>query len=870
MTGARIVIQILIYRIIAVIHILIRRLLRGQSIFVSAITQNIAAISILALDDLNHIIGSRVVIIRSHILDAGKVILVIDHIGGQDGDLLVHLNFLVDVNGADISAGRSSLMDTIGHIDGVGRIHEIGRLVNEAMSRGNQLEFAIGTGQFAIGILREGDHIIAVAGSIGFRTNTLQHMAQRLAGDGNEVTLCQLMILGQIHPQAVVQNVHAVYHIGDNCPNRHRRVGVSLAVLYIGDRHIKLIGTGGGVIDAQLAIGDLDRGITGVCCTIGGGNISAGDCRAAQIAVRLNDIRIQLVQRNIQLVAAPLIVLSTGGNVDTHLGGAVSRIRAEIGSSQHLIVKDLGANVILSQFVSKSTNFKPCVLPEAGVVCQDQAGLVFTGGGTIIQKLFQFLICLEHNFRVANLLAVGIVACNGCQQIGDIQRTTLSITDAIFIALLDGQAVQIIDVDADGIIRKHHLVHEGVAQILDGKAILNRAILIDDTAIVNLGVILIGELFVLDRAVRNTDVGNDTHVGTGTVALHVVEVEGVALTFLQRQSGITGLGGTRRHSRVSSSNIVVQVHFHLGDGVGTADIQHQLAVDEQVNVIITFELEEQVVIGVVNELAITLQNVVVVVVDVGCVIGTDVHSRVVKDIRGNRCVLGARMGRHIIGFPNRQERIQIRAGVSTINNMRLTPCVVITNHLVGRIIHNRGHRLLRIQRIGERSVKNVGFLSGTIGQREVDQLQIVELRLHFIVGIGHEQVVQQEVGRVIAGLNIAAAHFPRANELGFSGQSIIPIAQSIALCAQNRPQSRSKVLAAIPVGFCTLNKVVIECITVTLRNLQRCLQMVGNISHRASGIIQTAGAVAVYCQLGFHKTDGRRTTGHLRIQRVLL
>ena len=95
-------------------------------------------------------------------------------------------------------------------------------------------------------------------------------------------------------------------------------------------------------------------------------------------------------------------------------------------------------------------------------------------------------------------------------------------------------------------------------------------------------------------------------------------------------------------------HIVVHVEAHLGDGVGTADVQHQLVVDEQVHVIVTFEVEEQSIIHVVDELTVGLDHIVVVPVPIADAVGLQLLDGVFREVGlAGACVISGEPTRRL-------------------------------------------------------------------------------------------------------------------------------------------------------------------------------------------------------------------------------
>ena len=304
----------------------------------------------------------------------------------------------------------------------------------------------------------------------------------------------------------------------------------------------------------------------------------------------------------------------------------------------------------------------------------------------------------------------------------------------------------------------------------------------NNTAVVDLGAVLISLLLGDHRGVGHQNVGGHSHVGTPTVTFHVVEVNGVVFTvdqvqampasvvvLLGRLDGtvlnrlienllkllITDIGTVaiillqEGHLLLSPQNVVVHLHLHRGDGVSSTDIQHQLPIDKEVNVIIALKLEEQIILVVVNKLRIGLHYIIVVTVHIGItVIRIDSGTILTEVRRAGAAVVPLRIG-------HRQEGVPGGPLFAVVVDLILTDSAAQRDSAGFLIVNNSGNTVRVGLNIagGEACIEHIGFFAGT-GNGSLAQNQVVVIVLKLVVGVVHKQVVHQIEGCIVEGLNI--------------------------------------------------------------------------------------------------------------------
>ena len=248
------------------------------------------------------------------------------------------------------------------------------------------------------------------------------------------------------------------------------------------------------------------------------------------------------------------------------------------------------------------------------------------------------------------------------------------------------------------------------------------------------------------------------------MTLHVIEVEGVTVALLQVQLVGTGnfcismtIGICRFlcQNVLRPNNVVIDFHGNIRNRVGGTNIQHQLAVDEQVNVIVAFELEEQIICRVVDELTVTGNGIVIVSVDEGCTFLGDAHdaAAVIQEV--------GRLGLPLVDaftVCDRQEgetagricslEVDLVLGGRRGQGDGALRGVIVDRGFTGVAVFLGVGSIFGLTG-GETTVEDVSGLAGF--QRRGTQHQIVVLILRLVVGIIHIQVVQQIIGRIHEG-----------------------------------------------------------------------------------------------------------------------
>ena len=429
---------------------------------------------------------------------------------------------------------------------------------------------------------------------------------------------------------------------------------------------------------------------------------------------------------------------------------------------------------------------------------------------------------------------------------------TLFVTDGLAVpSIRHGQAVYGIQRNADDLVLEGQVVELLVTGVGQGEAVLHGSGGVDDAAVLDFLTVLVGLLVNVQGGVGDVHIGNNTHIGAPAVTLHVVEVELADLAVDQVQTGPTlevvdflfGVGildalgagdlagggvvnvliqivsadqviklldghivgiavlGHLRHHLTGLVNIVVDVDVNAGDGVGSTDIQNQLAVDEQVDVVVTFELEEQRVASVVDELTVGGQNVVVVPVDVGVgigIVGTNVVIPEVVGI-GLTSVVTLRVGNGQegetggpgnsvadgeveVGLTGDQSLVvgiqRHGDGAGTAGAVGIDHGAVLHGGLVGAVVGKGGAHGGNLAG-GEAGVKDVSITAMVIGgNRSHGHIQVVVVVLLLVEGVRNEQRVQHEVGCVHGGLDAVTAGFKLADQLLILLQGFLIGAQS--------------------------------------------------------------------------------------------
>ena len=270
----------------------------------------------------------------------------------------------------------------------------------------------------------------------------------------------------------------------------------------------------------------------------------------------------------------------------------------------------------------------------------------------------------------------------------------------------------------------------GLTVVLQSKLVLNRNQRSNEAVVTGVNVVLITGLLGQHRGVNDLDVRLDTEVCGGTVTLCIVEVEVVSLAVLQ----------------TAHLSDIVQVDFCLGNGVRRTQVKHQLAIDEQVHVVVTGEGEVQVFILVVDELRVALHRQVVVgaVVVVGPVCRT-VGDQIAVNVAGHTVA-------QICACTTHAKRVK------TILGQLVTTDILLPT--AGRRCPGDGFGL----RVVNHTVCVIIFCTVVTGVEDVADRAVVLGLLHQIhhlvfadrltvTGAVIEHIVQQEVCGIVPGGN---------------------------------------------------------------------------------------------------------------------
>ena len=524
----------------------------------------------------------------------------------------------------------------------------------------------------------------------------------------------------------------------------------------------------------------------------------------------------QLLIPQEQLMPRPLVVHRRAGGVDPVLGIASQGLVASIGNIilggggdiddvLHAALLHLGQR----QHIVHPLDADGGSHPQAGAGIGDLRVFQATFGAIGLESLeeaLQLLIVAEGDVhRCGHALSIG--ADDRRRQIRCLQGAAIGIPHMGAVhARRHSQTVLGIQLHADDVIGEGQVVElrvAGVGQlelIADGRGPIHRA------AVLHLLTELGGVLLHAQAGVGDVHIGHDPAVGTIAVTLHVIEVEGADLTLSQRQRIHPILlrlvqSLIRSGIRLDAScplHVIVDVHLDCGDGVGTADIQHQLTIDEQVNVIVTFELEEQVIVLIVDELTIGGHDVVVVAVYISIFIRSHHLGAIIPEVGGTDLtrVFVLRIHHGHEGEPGSGSialvapqilgaQLVVHQGDGTVADhiaigIFLTIVVVIHGALGGVLVRiqigDLGAFRIVLHLGSIARVEDIGSLVDAVlillVQGSVAQSQVAEIVLDLVVGAADEDIVQQEVGCVHAGIDVLSAVLEGAHQL-FPGGGII-------------------------------------------------------------------------------------------------
>ena len=462
-----------------------------------------------------------------------------------------------------------------------------------------------------------------------------------------------------------------------------------------------------------------------------------------------------------------------------------------------------------------ATDLNIAINPQAGAVLGQLSVNITADSSLCVQQCQEFdqrLIILEGNaldLSVAILAVLGLYIVAGAplvvgasrtdplvadyisDQVAGLQRSVGGVHHEIAVdILIHSQAVGIVQLHTDVLILEGQVVQLGVTGVGQLEVVSNRILIIHNAAVGDVLTHLVdglgSGLFGMQRRVSDDHVGHDAAVGAVAVTLHVVEVEPADLTLHQIQSqrpvvlilGVAGsgivaiLGINSRHDLSCPFNVLVDLEALVGDGVGTAQVQNDLVVDEQINVIVAFEFEEQAVLLVVDKFTVAGHGVVEVSVRVGALIRSQRSYTVIIEVVGVRrtgkitlCIGNGQEGEAGGGVGGEEEELVLGVDVLhvdrafTLGNgaIRIYGHTGVINDgrlaagLVSRIVTDGGTLGILITGTVTR-VKDIGSLAVVHGG--VLQSEVAVIILQLVIGIGIEQAVEQEVSRIHAGGDI--------------------------------------------------------------------------------------------------------------------
>ena len=738
------------------------------------------------------------------VLNRREIVLIVNHGGGQDGHALIHLDFLIDIDLSDLGGSRILLTDVHSQPHGVQTLHKLGGLILQGSTV--QRVSTVKAVQFIAGCSGKGDVVGVIAG-LGVAHS--QHgMGVVPSGDIQTVVLEQLVFLGQLSRQTIVQNEDAVLHISHVHQNRnyHTLVGV------IADLHPEQIGAGVGIVHRQIIVGNGNILIIR-CVAVGENLLNLGHIvgrqirnlprqRVARLSCGGQNVRNELGLCNAQVMTRPLVVHGIGGDEYPHLilagqGGAIYTGRC---SGVDHVVKHTRLNLRFRQPIGKAPDGYGAVGPQAA------ARFHYAVRSQARQEVLQLRLICKLNGDGIQLRASRLIeAVYIGDQVGYVQLFAVDVTN---LAAGSSQAIGGIQLDADGVVGEGQVIEVDIAVVGHGEPVLNRQGLIHNAAVLHLAAALIGSLVGGHFGVGNADIGVDAHVGAEAMALQIEEFKGVDLAVLQVQIVL----------------ILVQFNGFLGNAVGAADIHHQLVIDEQIDVVVAFEVEEQIVLLVVNKLAFADQSKVEV--SVGVLAGKILACLNARILKIGRC--GHTIGVAAAAVHNGQEGIEGSPKVTLIAEFGLARSAGIADSAVGSIILYRTLCAGCIRIVRKTGVEDVGFPSvrgSTLGQH-----QIVIVAHGLIVGAGHEDTVEQEVRGVIVGRDVVLAFVPGAHQFLALRSSVTAHAAGDVL-----PEPGGQVKAVIAVRGSTTHIGIVPVVirAVDQRNRQRLLQQFCHIFNSA-------------------------------------
>ena len=615
-------------------------------------------------------------------------------------------------------------------------------------------------------------------------------------------------------------------------------------------------------------------------------------------------------------MARPLIVHRRAGGVDSVLGiasqglvAAVGRIGLGGGGDVDDVLHATLLHLIEGHDVVDALDAHRGIHPQAGsrmgqlTVIEAALGAFGLQGPQEVDQLF---VAAEADVHRGER-SVGILTADGGQQIRGIEHTAVFVPDMGAVhAALDHKALLGIQGHTDHVIGEGHVVQLGVAGVGQLELVADRGGSVHHAAELHVLTELGGLLLHVQTGVGDVHIGHDPAVGAVAVTLHVVEVEGTDLALGQSQRvhtlllrGAQGPIGIRVRLQLSCPlDVGVHVDLGLGDTVSATDIQHELIVDEQIYVIVTFELEEQGVLLIIDELTVGGHHIVVVPVFIGLALFSKGGDTVVAEI----IALGV-LGVVPLGIRHRQEGepggirlIVIGNGDQVLGTDALQGDGAVTvDRLtvhdldIGRV-DQRGLAVLLVA--GIRVVAGAGGVAGvehigltTVVQDGTAEGQVVVIVLDLVIRSALEDIVEQIIGRVHTGGDAPPDIVEGAGQSPGTGQGIgvgttdgaAALIGALVLTVaefdtQTQPQGSCQIhgrfhglrvsvtgqihpVLQIPVtvdvegeltGLLALH-VVVVVITVGIegRDHQRFIQQIGNILHRllpihGFAILQTA------------------------------
>ena len=679
------------------------------------------------------------------VMDGRKVVLIVDDAGRNDGGFVPHLHLFMDIQCTDFLCVRlGALRNADGGVEAVCAVHKFVRRIGEARAVVGRRKLAVLRFHLCGGV-RVKDYAVFICGRVeaGCAFGLIAFIAEGRGSAGNFEVIVFRICLAEFRFQSVVKYDGIggrIKHIGLQRYNNLRRavgnldktgVGADCVVIDIhyggltaagyADRAVRELRTAGGadgerrkVIHSQTG----DLAVKGVVCVFGGIQHILHECFAGDV----------------QLLRFPLVV-----------HGVVRRVELEGVAAGDLGIRPIIRNTDRIQLV-----FEAVICHSLADVLEidaaDQDGL---SGGKMDAAFSEDGLQGGILQAVVDGNGVAVLVENRDPKVRSGEGFAFLVDDLALAGGEEGQPVGVVDADAETGILKFKALQIFRSRVSDGEAVFHKARGIDGGAGLEFAA-LISVLFRLCAVGGDFEIREDAHIRAVAVALHVEEVEVVALAVLQGQLSVAlGDVGSAGDLLIGGVDIVVKAHFDLCDAVGTADVQNQLTVDEEVNVVVAFKVEEQVLVRVIDETAAGFEHIVIVSV---VVFRTTVYDARIKVI-----ALGLSVAVVLRG--DRQEGIIGSAEAIDIIVHCLARCGGVADGLGGAVVLHCCGCQIGVGRGGKACIEHIAVLAclggGSCQNKAVIGSHIVaEVRRIHVIALRIKDAVKQVISRVKAGSDI--------------------------------------------------------------------------------------------------------------------